>query len=219
LASRRTASCTKREASPTNRLDGGDVGRRTPELREHRRHHGGVALEQRAEALRPQEIAHADADARGLALVGRADPAPGGADVARALLAQAIDLLVVGQRDVRSLGDHQVAIAAHEALLAEGGDLLDQRGGIDHHPLAEHAGDPRAQDPRRDQARDVLLAVDHQRVAGVRAPRPAADHLGVLREQVDDLPLPLVPPLGSDHYDDGHGILDFLIWISLGRSR
>ena len=47
--------------------------------------------------------------------------------------------------------------------------------------------------------------VSHDRVAGVRSALVAADHVRVLRQDIDDLALSLVAPLGAD--DDGcwHG--------------
>ena len=57
----------------------------------------------RAEPLGAQQIADAHAAARGLALVGRADALAGGADaLPGALLAQAVDLAVVRQGQVRA---------------------------------------------------------------------------------------------------------------------
>ena len=47
------------------------------------------------------------------------------------------------------------------------------------------------------------VVVGDDRVPRVRAAVVAADEIGVLREQVDDLALALVAPLGAD--DDGAG--------------
>ena len=91
---------------------GGDlrsVRRRAAELAHVRPDGGDVAIEPRPKTLGPKQIADAQADARRLALVGRPDPLLGGPDAARAILAQAIDLQVVRQGQVRALGDHQIA--------------------------------------------------------------------------------------------------------------
>ena len=53
----------------------------------------------------------------------------------------------------------------------------------------------------RDQVEDGLLAVDHQRVAGVVAALEANDDIGVVGKQIDDLALALVTPLGTDDCD------------------
>src|SRR5205823_4394413 len=56
-----------------------------------------------------------------------------------------------------------------------------------------------------DQVQDGLLAVHHQRVAGVVAAVEADHDVGAGGEEIDDLPLPFVAPLRTD--DDGgrHG--------------
>src|SRR5690606_33132368 len=51
----------------------------------------------------------------------------------------------------------------------------------------------------RDQVQHGLAAVDHQRVAGVVAALEAHDRADVLRQQVDDLALALVAPLGAQN--------------------
>ena len=70
-----------------------------------------VAVQPRAEAIRAEQVADPQADARRLALVGGANPALGGPDAARAILTQAIDLQMVRKRQVRALGDDEVALA------------------------------------------------------------------------------------------------------------
>ncbi len=54
------------------------------------------------------------------------------------------------------------------------------------------------EDAGRDEVQDGLLAAHHQRVAGVVAALEADHHVGVLGEEIDDLSLALVAPLGSD---------------------
>ena len=109
-----------------------------------------------------------------------------------------------------------ILIALEEPVLPEHLDLFEQDDGIDHHPLAQHAGDAAPQDARRDQVGDVLLAVDHQGVSGVGAAAPAHHHLRLLGQQIDDLPLPLVPPLRSNDDDDGHLFLFFFLVLPVG---
>jgi hypothetical protein len=84
-------------------------------------------------------------------------------------------------------------------------DLAEQARGIDHHALREHAARVRAKDAARDQPNDHLVVADHEGVARVGTSREAHDHLCVLGEEVDDLPLPLVTPLRSDNDNGGHG--------------
>ena len=58
--------------------------------------------------------------------------------------------------------------------------------------------------PRRDLTDLVRLARDDDRVPRVRATLVAAHEVGILRQQVDDLPLSLVSPLRPDDDRGGH---------------
>src|SRR4029453_18506584 len=60
------------------------------------------------------------------------------------------------------------------------------------------------EDPRGDQVQLEGLTVADNRVAGVVAALKADHDVGPLREQVGDLALPLVAPLGADYDDSGH---------------
>jgi hypothetical protein len=66
---------------------------------------------------------------------------------------------------------------------------------IDHAARAEDAL-LAVQDPRRHMVELELLAAGNDRVPRVRAALVAADEVGVLGQQVDDLALALVAPLG-----------------------
>ena len=73
-------------------------------------------------------------------------------------------------------------------------DLL----GIDQRTAADEAQHAVVEDPGRDVMQRVAHSAEDHRVAGVR-PALVARHDGeVRREEVDDLPLPLVAPLGPD---------------------
>jgi hypothetical protein len=79
----------------------------------------------------------------------------------------------------------------------------------DENPRVDHAaGSYRAPLATDDAAGDladlVRLVTDDDRVPCVRPALVAAHEVGVLREQVDDLPLALVAPLGADNDDGGH---------------
>jgi hypothetical protein len=60
------------------------------------------------------------------------------------------------------------------------------------------------EDPARDEVELPRLALAHDRVAGVVAALEADDHVRALGEQVDDLALPLVAPLGANDDDSRH---------------
>ena len=83
-------------------------------------------------------------------------------------------------------------------------ELLEQHRRVDDTAGADHAL-LALEDPARDVLQLVRLAVGHDRVAGVRAAVVAADEVGVLGEQVDDLALAFVAPLRADDDGGGHG--------------
>ena len=83
-------------------------------------------------------------------------------------------------------------------------DLGHEHRGIEDHPVADDARLPRVEDPAGDEREDRLLAADHEGVPRVVPSLETNDHLGVLGEQVDDLALSLVAPLGTDHHDVRH---------------
>jgi hypothetical protein len=78
----------------------------------------------------------------------------------------------------------------------------------EHDAVADQAQRVVAQDARRDQVQHGLLAVNDQRVAGVVTALETHDRADVLREQVDDLALAFVAPLGAqNHYRLTHCLL------------
>ena len=93
---------------------------------------------QRAEVL---QVLRADGAAPDLVLVGRADAAPGGADLALAgrALAHLVELAVQRQDQRGVLGDAQVVGAdlSTPCACAARLDLVAQRPGIDHHAVAD----------------------------------------------------------------------------------
>ena len=73
--------------------------------------------------------------------------------------------------------------------------------GRQHHAVADQAQRVVAQDAGRDQVQHGLLAVDDQRVAGVVAALEAHDRADLLGQQVDDLALAFIAPLGTENDD------------------
>ena len=105
--------------------------------------------------------------------------------------------------EVRVPGDEE-ALGGGVAARLEVVELGDEHAGVDDAARSDGAS-LAADDPARDLPDLVRLVADDDRVAGVRPALIAADEVGVLREQVDDLPLPLVAPLGADDDGRGHG--------------
>ena len=89
-------------------------------------------------------------------------------------------------------------------LRAQAVDLLAEHLRVDDDAVADHAQLAGVEDPRRDQVELERLAAADDRVAGVVAALEAHDGVGLLGEQVGDLPLALVAPLGADDDDARH---------------
>ena len=148
------------------------------------------------------EVADADAAAADLVLVGGADAARGRADLALAAarFGQHVELAVVRQDQVRLVADEQAAADVD----AEPGQLVhlrEQRRRIDDHAVADDAGDAVVQDAGRDEVQDELLAAHVDRVAGVVAALVARHDVEARRQQIDDLALAFIAPLGAQHCD------------------
>jgi hypothetical protein len=160
-----------------------------------------LALQQR----RIGQIAQPEAAARHLVLVGRADAAAGGADLARAgvgafagALAQPVQLAVERQDQGHVLGDAQALGGDGEALGAQALDLVEERPRVDDDAVA-HDRELAAPHHARGQERQLVgLAVDDERVARVVAALKAHHDVGPLAQPVDDLALALVAPLRAD---------------------
>ena len=153
-----------------------------------------------AQDLRVEHVLHADADARGLVGVGRADAAAGRADLelAEPALGGLVDRDVPRHDQVRVPGDDDDRrVDAARLELVELGDQhlgVDDAAGADHRDLAGDHAARRLADLER-------LVADDDRVPGVRPALVTADDIRTLREQVDDLALAFVSPLRAD--DDG----------------
>ena len=136
--------------------------------------------------------------------VAGADAASRRADreLAEAALARLVDREMPRHDQVRVARD--VDLVGGVAAPLELVELGDQHLRVDDAAVADHAR-LAADDSARQRADLVRLVADHDRVAGVRPALVAADDVGVLGEQVDDLALAFVPPLRAD--DDGgrHG--------------
>ena len=173
-----------------------------------------------AQDLRVQQVLDPDPEARRLVRVAGADAALCGPDLelAQPRLAGRVEHHVVGHDQVGVGGDPQAA--GVDAAAAQALQLLDQHRRVDHHPIADHARLARVEDPGRDQVELELVAVADDRVAGVVAALEARHDVGLLGEQVGELSLALVAPLGAHDHDSGHdrGIMRYGAPGSAGRS-
>jgi len=105
-------------------------------------------------------------------------------------------------------------------------DFLNQRGHVDHRSVAHDGQATLVENAGRDQVQLELLSTDDHRVAGI-APALVSDHsIRVFREDVGDLALALIAPLGAHNDLDCHAtqLLGLIRarkrprWSPLGRS-
>jgi hypothetical protein len=166
-------------------------------------HRGGHLL---LEDLLVEQVLHADPQAQHLVGVGRADAAARGADLqlAQARLARLVEQHVVGHDQVRVGADPQAGEV--DALGPQPVQLASQHLRVDDHAVADGAQPAGIEDPRRDQVEGPLHAVAHDRVPGVVAALEAHDHLRALGDQIHDLALALVAPLGANDHDAWHAV-------------
>lgn len=99
-------------------------------------------LELGGEAVRADEVHHADADARRLVAVARADAAFGGADLALALgeFARAVELAMIREDHVGGLGNEEIFGRHGDAELGEAVEFFHEADGVEHDAVADDAG-------------------------------------------------------------------------------
>ena len=161
-------------------------------------HAGESGLQLVAEQCLVQHVLHAQANARHLVLIARTDAALGGTDVllAELLLKGAIQIDVVRHDDMRVAANLEVL--GGDAVGLEHIDLLKDNLGIDDAAVTDHRHVIGIHDAGGHLVQAVLLAVDDDGVAGVVAARIAHDGIKVAGDQVADLTLALIAPLGTD---------------------
>ena len=86
-------------------------------------------------------------------------------------------------------------------FLLQHDNFIEQGAQRQHHPVADKTAHPFVQDAGRDQVEYRFLSVDNKRMTGiVTALKP--DHgLYLLSQQIDDLALAFVTPLGAYNND------------------
>ena len=154
------------------------------------------------------KVDDADGAAADLVLVGRADAALGGADLVLALenLALLIQLAVIRENEVRRLADQQVLLNL-DAELGQADDLAHEAHRVYDHSVADHTHLALAEDAGRDEVQDVLGLANIDGVTGVVAALRADDDVRLLRQNVDDLALALIAPLGAYENSVGHSLV------------
>ena len=174
------------------------VGGQVVDELELRVHAGESGLQLVAEQCLVQHVLHAQTNAGHLVLIARTDAALGGTDVllAELLLKGAIQIDVVRHDDMRVAAD--LEILGGDAVGLEHVDLLKDNLGVDDAAVTDHRHVVGIHDAGGHLVQAVLLAVDDDGVAGVVAARVAHDGIEVAGDQVADLTLALIAPLGTD---------------------
>ena len=167
------------------------------ELRIHAVKDGG---ELGAERVLVQQVLHADAHAGHLVLVARSNAALGGADVvlAQQFLVGAVQVDVIRHDHMRVARDLEVG--GGDAVTLEHVDFLEEHGGVHHAAVADDRDAVRVHDAGGHLMQAVLLIAHHDGVAGVISTLVADDAVELGSDQVADLALALVAPLGSHQH-------------------
>ncbi len=157
-----------------------------------------------AEDLAVEQVLDPQAHPGRLVGVGRPDPALGRAQLGapEVALGQLIELLVVREDEVGVPAEHQVRGVDPPALQRV--DLVQQDRGVDDHAVADDVHRGGVQDAARHQPDGEVLVAHHDGVAGVVAALVAHHHVHLGGEDVGQLPLALVAPLGAHDHRAGH---------------
>src|SRR5438128_11815697 len=96
-----------------------------------------------------------------------------------------------------AIADEQAVIHLH-AVVTQSGNFFEKCNGIENYTVSDYAAASCAQHATRDQLQDKLFAVDDDRVPRVMAAGVASHDGKILRQDIDDLALAFVTPLGAD---------------------
>src|SRR5579864_4593067 len=100
---------------------------------------------------------------------------------------------------MRTIGNKEIAVDSY-AGIAQGRHFFQKRQRIKHHAVADHAAAALPQHAARNQLENEFLAVDDDGVAGIVPAGVTGYDRKALRQDVDDLPLALVAPLGTNNH-------------------
>ena len=110
---------------------------------------------------------------------------------------------VPGHQHLRAVAEEEPALDGDAARL-QVLDLLEQVGGVDDDAVADDADLVGVEDAGGHEVELELAELVDDGVAGVVAGGVPGHDVGLLRQQVDDAPLALVPPLAAHDHDDWH---------------
>src|SRR5882762_7611029 len=156
-------------------------------------------LDQFSQPLGIPQIEDADSAAAKFVLVRRADSPSCSSDLlaGRAL---AVDQLVIGQHEMRAVAYVEPSLDV-DTIGNELVDLREKGLDIQYDSVADRAPHARMENSARDLMEDERLVPDLDGVTGVGAALIANYPVGALRENINELALALVSPLGTDDDD------------------
>ena len=96
-----------------------------------------------------------------------------------------------------------------DAGLLQHVELFKKGLGVEDDARSDDAQPAPVKNSRGNQVQDELLAVDGHGVTGIVSPLVPGDDVEFLGQQVDDLSLALISPLGPDNDDVGHCLCPF----------
>ena len=104
---------------------------------------------------------------------------------------------VVAHHDLCPVRNQQ--LRCRHALRRDVLNLLHHERNVKRNTISKHIGDLRMADPARQRVKSELSILVHNRVTGVRAALIADNDIRLVREDVDNLALPLVTPVCADN--------------------
>src|SRR5438094_321902 len=95
------------------------------------------------------------------------------------------------------IADESAAIHLH-AVSPQCGNFLEKCYGIEYDAVPDHAAAAGTQHATGNQLQDEFLAIDDDGMAGIVSAGIASHYGEILRQDIDDLTLAFVSPLGAD---------------------
>ncbi len=150
------------------------------------------------------EVLHTDTDTVDLVGIGRADAAPGRADLALSeeALRHLVDRDVVRRDDVRVAAEEE--LGGVDTTLVQTAQLGEQDRRVDDDTVTDDRRAAGRQDSGREEVQCILLVTHDHRVAGVVAALVAHYIVHRSTEQVGGLSLAFVTPLSTEQHKCGH---------------
>ena len=171
-------------------------------------------LELAAKRLFTGKVTKPNSAACHLVLIGRANAAAGGADLAGTAhrLTRMIDSLVKRQDQRGGVGDNKAVRADLGPLAAKLGNFLDQMHRVDDNAVADDRQLAGAHNAGRQKRQLVFHPADDKRMAGIMATLKTDNDVGAARQPVHNLALAFIAPLGADYGHVCHAGSWLFLW-------